>query len=320
MAKLNTDIFHFLTISSYLCANKFIMIMENLIGCNLLNTARDGRMPSEFTDDYHVHIIVRQGVMTFSDGKNSFTSRKDDLVIWQQTNTIQQVKYSDDFEADFLLASVPFLSAFNPEMVWASKGFIFIRINPSFHLDEESLRVMNADFELFRYRLTQPESPLASPSSVATRPSSSELERPSLLRSFRLEIVGRIMQIFLYDLWTVYQHGLSQMETSDNTARIFLRFLGLAQQNARVQRDVAFYADKLCITSKYLSQVSRAMTGLPASQWIQFYATFELVTLLNDTTKTLTEVADLMHFETISHFSRYTKKMLGKSPTEYRQK
>lgn len=280
----------------YLCANKCIMIMENLIGCNLLNTVKDGRMPSEFTDDYHVHIIVRRGVMTFSDGKNTFTSRKDDLVIWQQTNTIGQVKYSDDFEADFLLASVPFLSAFNPEMVWASKGFIFIRINPSFHLDEESLRVMNADFELFRSRLTQPESP------------------------FRLEIVGRIMQIFLYDLWTVYQHGLSQMETSDNTARIFLRFLGLAQQNARIQRDVAFYADKLCITPKYLSQVSRSMTGLPASQWIQFYATFELITLLNDTTKTLTEVADLMHFETISHFSRYTKKMLGKSPTEYRNK
>ena len=125
MAKLNTDIFHFLTISSYLCANKCIMIMENLIGCNLLNTARDGRWPSEFTDDYHVHIIVRRGGMTFSDGKNSFTSRKDDLVIWQQTNTIQQVKYSDDFEADFLLASLPFLSAFNPEMIWASKGFIF---------------------------------------------------------------------------------------------------------------------------------------------------------------------------------------------------
>lgn len=278
----------------YLYAELKLNKMEQTIGCNLLNTAKDGRWPSEFTDDYHVHIIVRQGVMTFSDGKNSFTSRKNDLVIWQQTNTIQQVEYSDDFVADFLLASVPFLSAFNPEMVWASKGFIFIRINPSFHLDEESLRVMNADFELFRSRLTQPDSP------------------------FRLEIVGRIMQIFLYDLWTVYQHGLSQMETSDNTARIFLRFLGLAQQNARVQRDVAFYADKLCITPKYLSQVSRAMTGLPASQWIQFYATFELVTLLNDTTKTLTEVAYMMHFETISHFSRYTKKMLGKSPSEYR--
>jgi hypothetical protein len=49
----------------------------------LLNTARDGRMPMEFHGDYHVHIIVRRGVMTFSDGKNMFTSREGDLVIWQ---------------------------------------------------------------------------------------------------------------------------------------------------------------------------------------------------------------------------------------------
>lgn len=99
------------------------------------------------------------------------------------------------------------------------------------------------------------------------------------------------MQIFLFDLWTVCQHGLSQMETSDNTARIFLRFLSLTQQHARTECEVAFYADKLCITPKYLSQVARTITNLPASQWIQFYAAFELVSLLNDTTKTLTEVS-----------------------------
>ena len=87
-----------------------------------------------------------------------------------------------------------------------------------------------------------------------------------------------------------------------------------------LQPFVGFYADKLCITPKYLSQISRSVTGLPASQWIQFYAVFELVSLLNDTTKTLGEVSDLMNFENISHFSRYTKRVLGKSPSEYRQK
>ena len=76
----------------------------------------------------------------------------------------------------------------------------------------------------------------------------------------------------------------------------------------------------ICITPKYLSQVARTITNLPASQWIQFYAAFELVSLLNDTTKTLTEVSDLMHFENISHFSRYVKKTLGKTPSAYRQK
>ena len=264
--------------------------------CQLLNTKRDGRWPSEFTSDYHVHILVRDGEMRFSDGKTEFLSQKDDLVIWQMSNTIQRVTYSDDFEADFLIASGDFLARFNPEMVWASKGFIFIRINPSFHLHEESLRLMNDDFSLFRQRLDMPESP------------------------FKEEVVGRVMQIFLYDLWTVYSTEMSQMETNDNAARIFLRFLSLVQQDCRQQRDVAYYADKLCITPKYLSQVSRSVSGLPASEWITYYATFELVSLLSDQTKTLTEVADLMRFESASHFSRYTKKVLGKTPTEYRNK
>ena len=263
--------------------------------CQLLNTKRDGRMPSEFTSDYHVHVLVRGGEMQFSDGKNSFRSRKDDLVIWQMSNTIQGVTYSDDFEADFLIASGDFLSHFNPEMVWASKGFIFIRVNPSFHLHEKSLRLMNDDFELFRRRLDMADNP------------------------FREEVIGRVMQIFLYDLWTVYSTEMSQMEANDNAARIFLRFLLLAQRDCRQKRDVAYYADKLCITPKYLSQVSRSVSGLPASEWITYYATFELVSLLNDQTKTLTEVADLMCFESASHFSRYTKKVLGKSPSEYRQ-
>ena len=264
--------------------------------CQLLNTRRDGRMPSEFTSDYHVHILVRRGEMRFSDGKNTFRSVKDDLVIWQMSNTIGQVTYSDDFEADFLLAAPSFLSAFNPEMVWASKGFIFIRINPSFHLDEESLRLMDGDFELFRSRLSMAET------------------------AFSREVLGRVMQIFLYDLWTVYQHALSHMEANDNAARIFLRFLELAQQHSRREREVSFYADKLCISPKYLSQVSRTVTGLPASQWIQFYATFELVSLLDDRSKTLTEVSDLMGFENMSHFSRYVKKLLGKTPSKYREK
>ena len=264
--------------------------------CQLLNTKYDGRMPSEFTSDYHVHILVRGGEMRFTDGKNEYHSAKDDLVIWQMSNTIREVGYSDDFEADFLIASGNFLSRFNPEMVWASKGFIFIRINPSFHLHEHSLRLINDDFELFRQRLAGAESP------------------------FKEEVVGRVMQIFLYDLWTVYAEEMSQMETSDNAARIFLRFLGLVQRDCRKQRDVAYYADKLCITPKYLSQVSRSVSGLPASEWITYYATFELVSLLNDQSKTLTEVADLMNFETASHFSRYVKKLLGKSPSEYRNK
>ena len=124
--------------------------------------------------------------MRFSDGRRSFVSKKDDLVIWQMSNTIQEITYSADFEADFLIVTGEFLSQYNPEMVWASKGFVFIRTCPSFHLDEESLRLIKGDFDLFRCRQGS-ESP------------------------FRRDVLGRVLQIFLYDLWTVYQHGLAKM-------------------------------------------------------------------------------------------------------------
>lgn len=263
--------------------------------CQLLNTTTDAHLPSDFTASHHIHILVRKGEMRFSDGRRSFVSKKDDLVIWQMSNTIQEITYSADFEADFLIVTGEFLSQYNPEMVWASKGFVFIRTCPSFHLDDESLHLIKGDFDLFRCRQGS-ESP------------------------FRRDVLGRVLQIFLYDLWTVYQHGLAKMETTDHTAQLFLKFLGLVQTNVRAEREVAFYADALCITSKYLSEISRSVTGLPASQWIGFYAIYELVALLDDNSKTLSEIAELMAFSSPAAFSTYTKKLLGKTPSEYRQR
>ena len=57
--------------------------MEDTYGCNLINTKHDGRQVTEFVGRYHVHILVRQGQMTFSDGKNSFISLQGDLGCYQ---------------------------------------------------------------------------------------------------------------------------------------------------------------------------------------------------------------------------------------------
>ena len=78
-------------------------MMEDIYGCNLINTRRDGRKVTEFVGRYHVHVLVRQGQMTFSDGRNSFFSRQGDLAIWQMSNTIQHIECSEDFEADVLI-------------------------------------------------------------------------------------------------------------------------------------------------------------------------------------------------------------------------
>src|SRR5574344_2714707 len=121
------------------------------------------------------------------------------------SNTIESVSSSDDFEADFLLVSSDFLGLYNPEMIWAVKGYIFIKMNPVFSLDDKALECLSGDFLQFRQRLDNEDA------------------------LFHDDVIGRVLQIFLFDIWDVYSSSIRTMQTDDNTARIFIRYLNLAQ-------------------------------------------------------------------------------------------
>jgi len=137
---------------------------------------------------------------------------------------------------------------------------------------------------------------------------------------FHDDVIGRVLQIFLFDIWDVYSTSIRNMQTDDNSARIFIHFLSLTQKYSLTNRDVAFYASELCITPKYLSQISQIVSNQPASTWIEYYAAFEIVRLLNDQSITLTDIADRMRFSSNSHFTRYCKRVTGMTPKEYREK
>jgi len=272
----------------------FVLSSQDMEQVQLLNAKEDRCFPSDFTGSYHVHIIVRRGEMAFSDRRQMHTAGPNDFVIWQMSNTIEDVSYSDDFDADFLLVSSEFLGLYNPEMIWAAKGYIFIRMNPVFALDSKTRPLLDNDFRQFRTRLADKEA------------------------LFARDVVGRLLQIFLFDIWDIYSTSIQNMRTDDNAARTFLHYLGLIQQHCTTRRDVAFYASELCITPKYLSQISYAVSHMPASTWIEYYAAFEIIHLLQDPNLTITDISDRMNFCANSHFSRYCKRVIGRTPTEYR--
>lgn len=263
--------------------------------CRLLCSKADGCMPADFLPTHHVHILMRRGEVRFSDVKHEHRAVAGDLVIWQMSNSIVEVEYSDDFECDFLVVAPQFLVHFNPEMAWAARGYVFIRLNPAFHLDDAGRRLIEEDFHLFRQRQADDRNP------------------------FRRELVGRVLQMFLYDLWHIYSEGVASMAAGDNAAQIFFRYLTLVQAHVVSERSVAYYADQLCITPKYFSQVCRSVTGLSAMQWIEYYASFELVSRLDDNSRTMADIADEMGFSSIQFFSRYVKKIIGMAPSDYRR-
>ena len=118
---------------------------------------------------------------------------------------------------------------------------------------------------------------------------------------------------------SICSREMKKMDPDETSARVFMRFLTLVQQNCRREREVAWYADKLCVTPKYLSAICQKLTGKGGAYWIEYYTLHEILLLLNNPDLTLTDVADRMHFPAPPMLTRYLKRTLGKTPSEYRQ-
>ena len=81
---------------------------------------------------------------------------------------------------------------------------------------------------------------------------------------------------------------------------------------------MAFYAGILHVTPKYLSKTVKEITGKTCGEMIDEMVVIEAKALLNDTSLTIGQVADELHFSDQFFFSKYFKKQTGISPFGYR--
>ena len=86
----------------------------------------------------------------------------------------------------------------------------------------------------------------------------------------------------------------------------------------RTHRDIAYYADKLCVTPKSLSEICKSISGCGAAYWINRYTSVEISRLLRDRSLTLTDIAYRFDFSSPAHLSRYIRQNLGVSASEIR--
>lgn len=101
--------------------------------------------------------------------------------------------------------------------------------------------------------------------------------------------------------------------------QIFDRFLEELRQHYASERSIQFYADRLCLTPKYLSQVIHTVSGRYAGDWIRDCVILEAKALLKSGQYTVQQVSDLLNFANQSFFGVYFKKAVGCSPTAYKE-
>ena len=136
---------------------------------------------------------------------------------------------------------------------------------------------------------------------------------------FKVE-AARHMTLAMFYGYTFDEHGVDEKKNkSSRQEMLHSKFIDLLSRNFRTEREVKFYAEKLCVTPKYLSQVVSGLTGRTPSDYIEEFVVMESKALLNSTPMTIQQISDEMHFPSQSFFGKYFKRIVGMSPKEYRK-
>jgi AraC-like DNA-binding protein len=104
----------------------------------------------------------------------------------------------------------------------------------------------------------------------------------------------------------------------DSKGGLTTRFINLLTKNFVREKRVKFYANRLFVTSRHLSEVVKQVTGRTAGELIDEMVINEAKILLKGYPLNVSEVSEGLHFSNPSFFGKYFKKHTGISPSDYK--
>ena len=253
--------------------------------------------------DGYIIFFLKKGHFTVDLNLNTYEVRKNSLLVIVPGNIIRLAQYKEecigDSELRFVLVSREFMSQVRFDFVQAFKDSIRLLDNPCITLKEEQVAIASDYFNLARRVVLSP----------------SQNKR---------EIISGLLTSLSYMTVDVWQQQVdSARENSSSSSvrvnQVFERFLSLVQEYHTSQRGVAFYADKICLTPKYLSKLIKQASGRSAPEWIDAYVILEAKNLLKYSDMTIKEIVYHLHFPNQSVFYKYFKAHTGMTPSQYRK-
>lgn len=113
-------------------------------------------------------------------------------------------------------------------------------------------------------------------------------------------------------------YSVREESKSLRPADIYNTFMNLLSDNYRTAHDVQFYADKMNITTRYLSQITNETISKAPKQIIADYLVNEARHVLENSRLSVKEVSSMLGFSTVALFCKFFKQQVGQTPSEYR--
>lgn len=265
-----------------------IMIINHLHEMDLLPT------PPVRLESYMV-ILCLKGKGQVSLNKSLFEISKNDLLICHPQTILEHSMVSVDFECCGFCLSPDYANQITLISSGSWNFKMYIEEHPIVSLSEEESTLFYQYYSLLRSKLQ------GSP------------------HRHQKELIDALLQAFIYEFSDSLERIVRLPPPSYNSAEnLFNQFIDILSASYPKPRSVAFYADKLHVTPKYLSAICKKVCGKTASTLIEQYVMKDIQYLLKKTTKSVKEIVNELDFPSISFFGKYVKQHVGVSPKQYR--
>lgn len=256
-----------------------------------------GELPhnEKFLTRAYVLLLCREGKASCRVGDKVHEMGKGDLFLCQPKLLVENAMASLDFKCQGLVVSENYFESilFLGGRVWDAK--VVARERPVIHLSDEEMEIAIRNNNFLHSKLEGPK------------------------RSHYEEQLRLLLQSLAYEFYDILIGKLPLEAHSYTSAEnLFSRFMDMASAETPRQREVKYYADRLCVTPKYLSSVCKQMSGTPASVVLGNMVMEFVKRELRTSTKTVKEIADAAGFQNLSFFGKYVRRELGMSPRAFR--
>lgn len=252
-------------------------------------------LASDRLRNYVAHVLCYEGQCEFTFNLGRFHLQGHDSMIVRQGRMVEDIITSEDFKAKVIYVDDRFIDMATPQSNYGMQGALSLFLNPVMPLTDSRFAILRQDFDNIETRLNWQQS------------------------MFHQDVMINAVQTMIIDYFEIHAHIYKETEQSTQTTKVMSDFLAmLSRGDYREHRDIAYYADQLCVTPKYLSEVSKKSSGMAANFWINRFTILEISRLLRDKTISFTEITDMFNFSSTSYFSRYVQNNLGVSPSAYR--
>lgn len=248
-----------------------------------------------FLMNYVGLIVCEKGYFCFDVDKKKFTARAGETVFLSEGNNFSIGELSDD-----LCVSI-----------------LFYHIDPIREILGSSIVAM------YLYTTLTPE-----PCYVWTSGEESDLaryiallgrHRKSAQNPFDNHECKLLLLALTYRLCSIYSRRIiEEKNVAGHKIDTFIKLIRLIEKYYMQERGVAFYADKLCLSPKYLSALSKSVCGYTVQELVFRAIIRKSIFLLKNTNKSVQEISDDLNFPNASFFGTFFKKQTGLAPSYYR--